>query len=68
VFDVLGLVDEKSDKQSNTLNEVVNMLIKFRNQARTEKNWALSDQIRDQLAGYGVQLKDGKDGTSFSIN
>jgi len=68
VFDVLGLVDEKSDNQSNTLNEVVNMLIKFRNQARADKNWALSDEIREELAGYGVHLKDGKGGTSFSIN
>ncbi len=68
VFDVLGLINEKLDTQSKTLEELVNMLIKFRNQARADKNWVLSDEIRDELAGYGVQLKDGKDGTTFSIN
>ena len=29
------------------------------------KNWALSDEIRDKLAALGIQLKDGKEGTSF---
>jgi len=67
VFDVLGLLNEKLDTQSKTLEELVNMLIGFRDQARADKNWALSDKIRDELVTYGVQLKDGKDGTSFSI-
>jgi len=39
----------------------------MRNQARADKNFALSDQIRDQLIALGIQLKDGKEGTSFSI-
>jgi cysteinyl-tRNA synthetase len=43
------------------------MLIGMRNQARADKNFALSDQIRDQLIALGIQLKDGKEGTSFSI-
>ncbi|NCP84062.1 MAG: cysteine--tRNA ligase, partial [Bacteroidetes bacterium] len=51
-----------------TLDKVVSMLIKMRNQARADKNWTLSDEIRDELASYGVQLKDGKEGTTFSIN
>jgi cysteinyl-tRNA synthetase len=32
----------------------------MRNQARADKNFKLSDQIRDQLIAYGIQLKDGK--------
>jgi cysteinyl-tRNA synthetase len=36
------------------------MLIGMRNQARADKNFALSDQIRDQLIAIG-QLKDGKE-------
>lgn len=68
VFDVLGLVDEKSaDGDNDKLEGVVNMLIGMRNQARADKNFALSDQIRDQLIALGIQLKDGKEGTSFSI-
>ena len=43
------------------------MLIDMRKQARDNKNFALSDQIRDQLIALGIQLKDGKEGTTFSI-
>ena len=43
------------------------MLITMREEARANKNWALSDEIRDKLLVLGIQLKDGKDGTSFTI-
>ncbi len=68
VFDVLGLEDEKAVGNNNEkLEGVVNMLIEMRNQARANKDFAMSDQIRDQLLAIGIQLKDGKDGTSFSV-
>jgi cysteinyl-tRNA synthetase len=68
VFDVLGLEDEKvSDNTNDKLEGTINMLIEMRKQARDNKNFALSDQIRDQLIALGIQLKDGKEGTTFSI-
>ena len=68
VFDVLGLEDEKlSDSNTDKLEGTVNMLIEMRKQARENKNFALSDQIRDQLISLGIQLKDGKEGTTFTI-
>ena len=68
VFDVLGLEDEKTvDGNTNKLEGTVNMLIGMRNQARADKNFALSDQIRDQLIAIGIQLKDGKEGTTFTV-
>ena len=68
VFDVLGLEDEKvSDSNNDKLEGTVNMLIEMRKQARDNKNFAQSDQIRDQLIALGIQLKDGKEGTTFSI-
>ena len=67
-FDVLGLKDEKlSDISNDKLEGTVNMLIEMRKQARDNKNFALSDQIRDQLIALGIQLKDGKEGTTFTI-
>ncbi len=68
VFDVLGLVDEGSEQSSDKLGGVVELLIKLRKEARDNKNWALSDQIRDELLALGIQLKDGKDGTTFSLS
>ncbi|PJJ09030.1 cysteinyl-tRNA synthetase [Flavobacterium sp. 1] len=67
VFDVLGLEEEKVNGNTDKLEGVVNMLIGMRKQARDNKDFALSDQIRDQLIALGIQLKDGKEGTTFSI-
>jgi cysteinyl-tRNA synthetase len=68
VFDVLGLMTEGSQDNSGKINGVVALLIKLRKQARENKDWALSDQIRDELIALGIQLKDGKEGTTFSLN
>ena len=67
VHDVLGLDTEAANESSDKLDGVVKMLIEMRNQARVDKNWALSDQIRDQLSALGIQLKDGADGTTFTF-
>lgn len=67
VYDVLGLKNiEKSGANNDKLDNVISMLISLRNQARADKDFALSDQIRDELLALGIQLKDSKDGTSFS--
>ena len=53
---------------SEKINGVVELLIKLRKEARENKDWGLSDQIRDELVEIGIQRKDGKEGTTFSIN
>jgi cysteinyl-tRNA synthetase len=69
VFDVLGLQNESEslEKGTNKLSGTVELLITLRQEARANKNFALSDQIRDQLLELGIKLNDGKDGTTFSI-
>ena len=68
-FDVIGIKNEKvTANNSAKLDGVIEMLIKMRDEARANKNFSLSDQIRDELLAVGIQLKDGKEGTSFSIN
>ena len=69
VFDVLGLENKQDGAgDSGLLNGVVDVLIGLRNEARSNKDFATSDKIRDQLLDLGIQLKDSKDGTSFIIN
>ena len=68
--DVLGLAfnnNQTEDKVSTALEGTVNLLIEMRKKARDNKDFATSDAIRDQLSALGIQLKDGKDGTSFSL-
>lgn len=69
VFDILGLKNEQEaeEEQDDKLSQVVELLIGYRNNARANKDFALSDKIRDQLLTLGIALKDEKDGTSFSI-
>ncbi|MBO0343543.1 cysteine--tRNA ligase [Flagellimonas profundi] len=69
VYDVLGIENQSMTKDdSNTLNGVMELLIDIRNEARANKDFATSDKIRDQLIELGIQIKDGKDGTTFSVN
>ena len=68
VFDVLGLMHDLNSNNSEKIEGVVELLIKLRKEARENKDWALSDQIRDELLALGIQLKDGREGTTFSIN
>ncbi len=69
VFDVLGLTtNDQTDTGSDKLEKVVQLLIQLRQEARVNKNFQLSDQIRDELAAAGIQLQDGKDGTTFTVN
>ncbi len=69
VFDVLGLKTktEASVGKDEKTPSLVNMLINLRAEARANKDFATSDKIRDQLLEMGVELKDGPEGTSFSI-
>ncbi len=69
IFDVLGLKDDIASEAGNEkLESVVNMLIAMRNEARANKDFALSDQIRNKLTDLGIELKDNKEGTTFSLN
>ncbi len=68
VFDVLGLESKKSSAaDTEKLSGAVELLIQLRKNARENRDFATSDDIRDQLAALGIQLKDGKEGTTFSL-
>ncbi len=59
--DVLGLKEEE-EHNHELLNGVITVLIELRKKARLDKNFPLSDKIRDDLKKLGVQLMDEKDG------
>ncbi|HKK80976.1 MAG TPA: DALR domain-containing protein, partial [Prolixibacteraceae bacterium] len=69
VFDILGLKgDEKEASGSNdVLSDVVDLLLNARLQAKAQKNWALADQIRDELTKLGFEIKDKKDGFEWEF-
>ena len=56
-------------ESSDSIDEkTINDLIEKRNQARKDKNFEESDQIREQLLDMGVTLEDNEDGTVWRKN
>ena len=70
IEDIMGLTLSNSENK-NTVNTAlegtVAMLIEVRKTARNNKDFATSDRIRDELLALGIQLKDGKEETGFSL-
>ena len=67
VFDILGLKDEQSGDNTTLLDGLISMILEVRQQAKSQKDWATSDRIRDDLQKLGVAIKDGKDGATWTI-
>ncbi len=67
IFNILGLKDE-SETNAGPLDGLMNLIIDLRQQARKNKDWGASDKIRDSLNEINIQIKDGKEGTSWSFN
>lgn len=67
VYDILGLKNE-SESSSDKVKGVMDILIELRQVAKQEKNYPLSDTIRKKLSEIGIELKDGKEGTTYTFN
>jgi len=67
---VLGIMDFSQKEESDMATkekELIELLIKLRQSAKVEKNYALADTIRDELKNIGVELEDSKDKTIYKI-
>ncbi len=65
--DILGLQNESANNDDK-LKSVLELLVDIRKEARSKKDYATSDKIRNQLAAIGIQMKDEKDGSvSFNL-
>ena len=70
IVDVLGLGEEKNQNNTSSsqkLDKAMDLIIKLREQARVDKKWDLSDEIRDTLAKEGIKINDGKSDTTYTI-
>jgi cysteinyl-tRNA synthetase len=67
VFEILGLKLEQ-EVNSDKIDGLMQMLIKMRDEAKMQKNYGVSDQIRNELTSLGIELKDSKDGSSYTLN
>ncbi len=68
LFDVLGLKNEAVEGGDNTLiNGVMDLVLDLRQDARTRKDWATADKIRDGLGALDIVVKDSKEGSSWTV-
>ncbi|MBW1635939.1 MAG: cysteine--tRNA ligase [Deltaproteobacteria bacterium] len=76
--DIMGILRQNAklfldSRQKEMLTEIdidetaINALVAERIQCRAEKNWARSDEIRDQLLEKNIELKDGPEGTEWTV-
>lgn len=67
LYDILGIAIEVETKVENLTVDLVEFILELRREARAAKNWDLSDRIRDRLSEMGIQIKDGKDSTTWRV-
>ncbi|MBD98408.1 MAG: cysteine--tRNA ligase [Verrucomicrobia bacterium] len=67
-YDILGLKTEESTGNSNELtDELMELIIEFRTAAKIQKDYATADKIRDKLKSLNIEIKDQKEGASWSF-
>lgn len=68
---VLGFFQIDSKEQESKMPDItialIDLILSYRTQARTDKNWQLSDKIRNDLHQLGIVIEDGPDGSSWSL-
>ncbi len=67
IQDVLGVKLKLEVEVNNISADLIELILELRRNAREEKNWALSDKIRDRLLELGIKIKDGKDKTTWTM-
>jgi cysteinyl-tRNA synthetase len=65
---VLGLDLELHDASAGDAAPFIDLLVQVRDQLRAEKQWTLSDLIRDQLAEKGITIADGPQGSTWQAS
>ena len=67
VADVLGFVSSKENSGNNLTNEVMELVLKLRGNAKNNKDFNTADLIREELNKSGIQIKDGREGTIWEV-
>lgn len=68
--EVMGLkvLSEESAGDDEKLDHVIQMILKLRQEAKANRNFALADQLRDELKERGITIKDSKEGSTWVLD
>ena len=67
LIDILGLQANKKETDDKLLNEIMEVLLKLRKNAKENKDWKTADLIRDELNKINVKINDSLDGSSWEL-
>ena len=67
VTDILGLISAKESGGDDLTEEVMELVVKLRGNAKKNKDFSTADLIRDELDKVGIQIKDSREGSSWEI-
>jgi cysteinyl-tRNA synthetase len=67
ITDILGFISHKESNTNDLTNEVMELVLKLRGNAKKSKDFDTADLIRDKLDKVGIQIKDGREGTSWKV-
>ena len=68
LFEILGMKYEKAGASGDEVNQLMELLLSLRTEAKTKKDFAVSDKIRAELLKLNYVIKDDKEGTRWSRN
>lgn len=66
VVEILGLQDDSIEGGADDTDALMQIIINVRNEAKRNKNFTMSDRIREDLLSVGIQLKDSKEETLWN--
>ena len=67
VNDILGLVATKESSGKDLTNEIMELVLQLRGNAKKNKDFNTADLIRDELDKVGIQIKDSREGSSWEV-
>jgi cysteinyl-tRNA synthetase len=66
IIDIFGLKEDEFSSDAGPVDGLMHLIIELRQNARENKDWSVSDKIRDSLNDLNIVIKDGKDQTSWT--
>ena len=67
VTDILGFVSDKESSGNDLTKEIMELVLKLRENAKTNKDFDSADLIREELNKLNIQVKDSRDGSSWEV-
>ena len=68
LFDIMGIQTQEIQSSNDISNDLIQVIVNLRNKAKADKNYALSDELRNALTQMNITLKDTPSGTEWTIS